>query len=348
MHPNQIGRNGEARCWKGAAGLFGADRGETKAKRRCRLEGASRQDRRELTLENDFLEGALTKAGLVERKAMIDREHDLPISPAGRGARRQPRLPVYYKLPPTSAEDLRTMRRLDELHPRLPVCGQPDAARLPEPGGRLDRQASRGEPDEAHRDRSHLSPSEHQQTRARPQDLPLLAAQVEDRERADQAWAMDITYIPMARGFVYLVAAVVDVFSRRVLAHRRSRWKPTSASKRWRRPWPGMASRTSSTATRGSQFTSVDFTGVLLKHGVAISMDGRGFWRDNGFVERLWRSVKYEEVYLRAYDSVSEARSSIGRYLAFYNHGFRSHSSLDRRTPDEGPYSTPSPLAAAA
>ena len=90
-----------------------------------------------------------------------------------------------------------------------------------------------------------------------------------------------------------------------------------------------------------AQFTSVDFTGVLLKHGVAISMDGRGAWRDNVFVERLWRSVKYEEVYLRAYDSVSEARSSIGRYLAFYNHR-RPHSSLDRRTPDEA-YFTPSP-----
>ena len=95
-----------------------------------------------------------------------------------------------------------------------------------------------------------------------------------------------------------------------------------------------------------AQFTSVDFTGVLLKHGVAISMDGRGAWRDNVFVERLWRSVKYEEVYLRASDSVSEARSSIGRYLAFYNHR-RPHSSLDRRTPDEA-YFTPSPLAAAA
>ena len=90
---------------------------------------------------------------------------------------------------------------------------------------------------------------------------------------------------------------------------------------------------------QGSQFTSVDFTGVLLKHGVAISMDSRGAWRDNVFVERLWRSVKYEEVYLRAYDSVSEARSSIGRYLAFYNHR-RPHSSLDRRTPDEA-YFTP-------
>jgi putative transposase len=165
-------------------------------------------------------------------------------------------------------------------------------------------------------------------------------------ERADQVWAMDITYIPMARGFVYL-AAVVDVFSRRVLAHRVSITMEAdfciealeeALAKRGK---PGIFN-----SDQGSQFTSVDFTGVLLRHGVAISMDGRGAWRDNVFVERLWRSVKYEEVYLRAYDSVSEARSSIGRYLAFYNHR-RPHSSLDRRTPDEA-YFTPSPLAAAA
>ena len=108
-----------------------------------------------------------------------------------------------------------------------------------------------------------------------------------------------------------------------------------------------MASRTSSTATRAASSPASDFTGVLLQHGVAISMDGRGAWRDNVFVERLWRSVKYEEVYLRACDSVSEARSSIGRYLAFYNHR-RPHSSLDRRTPERGPTSRHRPLAAAA
>jgi putative transposase len=153
-------------------------------------------------------------------------------------------------------------------------------------------------------------------------------------------------YIPMARGFVYL-AAVVDVFSRRVLAHRVSTTMEAdfciealeeALAKRGK---PDIFN-----SDQGSQFTSVDFTGVLLKHGVAISMDGRGAWRDNVFVERLWRSVKYEEVYLRAYDSVSEARSSIGRYLAFYNRR-RPHSSLDRRTPDEA-YFTPSPIAAAA
>ena len=128
---------------------------------------------------------------------------------------------------------------------------------------------------------------------------------------------MDITYIPMARGFVYL-AAVVDVFSRRVLAHRVSITMEADfciealEEALARHGTPDIFNR-----DQGSPFTRVDVTGVLLTPGVAISMDGRGAWRDNVFVERLWRSVKYEEVYLRAYDSVSEARSSIGRYLAF-------------------------------
>ena len=97
---------------------------------------------------------------------------------------------------------------------------------------------------------------------------------------------------------------------------------------------------------QGSQFTSEAFTGVLEKNGIAISMDGRGAWRDNVFVERLWRSVKYEEVYLKAYDTVAEARASLGRYLDFFNRQ-RPHSSLDRKTPDEA-YFTPQPIAAAA
>ena len=99
-------------------------------------------------------------------------------------------------------------------------------------------------------------------------------------------------------------------------------------------PWLATASRTSSNTDQGSQFTGSDFTGVLADNRIAISMDGKGAWRDNVFVERLWRSVKYEEVYLRAYDSVSEARASIGRYLDFYNQR-RPHSSLDGTTPDQ-------------
>ncbi len=274
---------------------------------------------------------------------MIDREHDLPISRqaealgVSRGA-------VYYKPRPTSTEDLRIMRRLDELHLDYPFAGSRMLRDF------LNREGvSIGRRHAASLMKcigiAAIIAVRTPANACRRQDLPYLLRGVKI-ERPDQVWAMDITYIPMARGFVYL-AAVVDVFSRRVLAHRVSITMEADfciealEEALARRGKPDILN-----SDQGSQFTSVDFTGVLLKHGVAISMDGRGAWRDNVFVERLWRSVKYEEVYLRAYDSVSEARSSIGRYLAFYNHR-RPHSSLDRRTPDEA-YFTPSPLAAAA
>ena len=153
-------------------------------------------------------------------------------------------------------------------------------------------------------------------------------------DRPNQVWAMDITYIPMARGFVYL-AAVVDWFSRRVLAWRLSITLETEfcidavqeAMARHGKP-------EIFNTDQGSQFTSAAFTGMLQEQAIAISMDGRGAWRDNVFVERLWRTVKYEEVYLRAYDSLSDARASLGRYLAFYN-ARRPHSSLGARTPEQ-------------
>jgi putative transposase len=150
----------------------------------------------------------------------------------------------------------------------------------------------------------------------------------------------------MARGFLYL-AAVVDRFSRRVLAWRLSIIMETTfciealedALVRNARP-------EIFNTDQGSQFTSSAFTGVLVENGIAISMDGRGSWRDNVFVERLRRSVKYEEVYLRAYDTVSEARASIGRYLGFYNTR-RPHSCLDRQTPDHAYFNRLPHIAAA-
>ncbi|BDV35753.1 hypothetical protein SS37A_32820 [Methylocystis iwaonis] len=153
-------------------------------------------------------------------------------------------------------------------------------------------------------------------------------------ERPDHVWAMDISYIPMRRGFVYL-AAVVDVASRRVLSHRVSiTMEAAFCVEALEEALAKHGKPEIFNTDQGSQFTSLDFTRVLLDAKVAISMDGKGAWRDNVFVERLWRSVKYEEVYLHAYDSVSEARASIGRYLEFYNER-RPHSSLDGRTPDE-------------
>jgi putative transposase len=165
-------------------------------------------------------------------------------------------------------------------------------------------------------------------------------------ELPNQVWAMDITYIPMARGFVYL-AAVMDWFSRRVLAWRLSITLEVEfcleaveeALARYGRP-------EIFNTDQGSQFTSAAFTSLLLENTIAISMDGRGSWRDNVFVERLWRSVKYEEVYLHAYDTVGQARASLGRYLDFYNRK-RPHSRLAGRTPDRA-YFDHQPLLAAA
>jgi len=152
--------------------------------------------------------------------------------------------------------------------------------------------------------------------------------------RANQVWALDTTYIPMARGFVYLTA-VVDVASRRVLAHRVAitleaiHAKEVIEQALARYGVPEIVN-----TDQGSQFSAEEFTRVVLAAGCKLSMDGRGAWRDNVFVERLWRSVKYERVYLKAYDSVSAARGDIAEYLAWYN-AHRGHSSLDRLTPDE-------------
>ena len=158
---------------------------------------------------------------------------------------------------------------------------------------------------------------------------------------------MDITYVPMARGFVYLVA-VVDWFSRKGLAWRLSSTLETG---------PCVAALRDALARhgppeilntdQGSQFTSGAFLTVLQEAQIAMSMDGKGAWRDNVVVERLWRTIKYEEIYLRAYRSVSEALRVLGRYLAFYNR-CRPHSSLDGQTPDQVYFNQPQPIQAAA
>jgi putative transposase len=165
--------------------------------------------------------------------------------------------------------------------------------------------------------------------------------------RPNQVWAMDITYIPMARGFVYL-AAVVDWFTRRVLSWRLSITLETAfcieavqeALSRYDKP-------DIFNTDQGSQFTSVEFITILKDAKICISMDGKGAWRDNVFVERLWRTIKYEEVYLRAYADVPVARAAIGKYLTFYN-SKRPHSSLDRKTPDQAYFNALQPIPAAA
>jgi putative transposase len=165
---------------------------------------------------------------------------------------------------------------------------------------------------------------------------------------------MDITYIPMTRGLVYL-AAGVDWFSRKVLAWRRSITMDVAfcieaveeAMARFGKP-------EIFNTDQGSQFTSREFTALLIGAGIKISMDGKGAWRDNVFadaalrvVERIWKSVKYEEIYLRAYASVSDARASIAWYLAFYN-GRRPHQSLGRQTPVRAYFNALQPIPVAA
>lgn len=153
-------------------------------------------------------------------------------------------------------------------------------------------------------------------------------------DRPNQVWATDITFIPMAHGFVYLVA-VMDWYSRRVLSWRLSNTLDTSfCVEALEEAIENHGVPEIFNTDQGSQFTSDDFTGVLKRHEISISMDGKGRWVDNVFVERLWRSVKYEEVYLKAYDGIKSAKASLGKYFAFYNTE-RRHQSLDRQTPDQ-------------
>ena len=276
---------------------------------------------------------------------MIDRSHALPLTRQAEVLKLS-RSSLYYRPRPVSAADLAIMRRIDELHLDYPFAGS-----------RMLRDLLRGEGVEVGRGRvitmmrrmgieaiyrrpntSKAAPG----NKIYPYLLRGLAV-----DRPDHVWAMDITYIPMARGFVYL-AAVIDWFSRRVLAWRVSIDMAVDfcleaveeAIAKYGKP-------DIFNTDQGSQFTSQAFTGLLAANGIAISMDGRGSWRDNVFVERLWRSVKYEEVYLRAYDSVVQARASLGRYLDFYN-SKRPHSSLDARTPDCAYFESIKPLAWAA
>lgn len=151
--------------------------------------------------------------------------------------------------------------------------------------------------------------------------------------RPNQVWATDITYLPMARGFCYLTA-IMDLFSRRVLSWRLSNTLDVSfCLEALSEALDLYGSPDIFNTDQGSQFTSDAFTGLLLDNDVNISMDGKGRWIDNVFIERLWWSVKYEEVYSKAYGSITEAREELRKYFQFYN-GRRRHKSLGRKTPD--------------
>ncbi len=275
---------------------------------------------------------------------MIDPAHELPISKQAK-ALGISRGSVYYVPKPVPAFDLAIMRRIDELHLNYPFAGsRMMAALLANQGVDVGRRHVRTLMKKMGIEAIYRKPSTSKPAVGH-KIYPYLLRRLKV-ERPNQVWATDITYIPMAKGFVYLTA-VVDWFTRRVLTWRLSITMEAEfcvealqeALARYGKP-------EIFNTDQGSQFTSAAFTSVLIDAGVAISMDGKGSWRDNVFVERLWRSVKYEEVYLRAYATVAEARASIGRYLDWYN-GSRPHSSLDRRTPDQA-YFNNMPLLAAA
>ena len=276
---------------------------------------------------------------------MIDRSHALPLTRQAKVLKLS-RSSLYYRPRPVSAADLAIMRRIDELHLDYPFAGS-----------RMLRDFLRGEGVDIGRGRVitmmrrmaieaiYRRPNTSKPAPGHKIHPYLLRGLTVDRP--NQVWAMDITYIPMARGFVYL-AAVVDWRTRRVLSWRVSITMEADFCIEAVEEALAKHGRPEIFNTdQGSQFTSAAFTGLLQDNAIQISMDGRGAWRDNVFVERLWRSVKYEEVYLRAYDSVAEARASLGRYLAFYN-GKRPHSSLGARTPDQAYFGHDQPQARAA
>jgi len=263
---------------------------------------------------------------------MIDRSHELPLTRQA-SLLKLSRSSLYYQARGIAPADLLVMRRIDELHLNYPFAGSRMLRDLLRAEGieigrqRVVRMMKRMDITAIYRRPNTSKPAPGH--KIYPYLLRNLAV-----ARPDQVWAMDISYIPMARGFVYL-AAVIDWFTRRVLSWRVSITMEVDFCLAAVEEALGKYGKPEIFNTdQGSQFTSAAFTGLLADNAIAISMDGRGSWRDNIFVERLWRSVKYEEVYLRAYDSVAEARASLGRYLDFYNRK-RPHSSLDARTPDQ-------------
>jgi putative transposase len=270
---------------------------------------------------------------------MIDRDHELPVSKQcaalgislgiSRGS-------IYYEPAAVSASDLALMHRLDEMHLEHPHAGSRMLwDLLAAEGSKIGRRHVRTLMEWMGIEAIYRRPRTSKRAPGHKIFPYLLRGLTIDR--ANQVWASDITYIRMERGFVYL-AAVMDWFARRILAWRLSitlgeDFCVDAVEEALRLHGRPKIFNTD----QGSQFTSDAFTEVLIENDIDISMDGKGAWRDNVFIERFWRTLKYEEVYLKAYETVAEARSSIGRFLEFYN-GRRPHSALDRRTPDEAYY----------
>lgn len=275
---------------------------------------------------------------------MINRDHKLPLTQQAKILRLS-RGSLYYQPRPTSERDLRLMRKIDKLHTAHPFAGARmlrDLLKLD--GEKVGRKHVSTLMKKMGIEALYRKPNTSKK-HPRHKIYPYLLRHLEVN-RPNQVWAMDITYIPMAKGFIYLTA-VVDWYSRKILSWRLSNTMDTrfcleAVDEALSRHGTPEIFNTD----QGSQFASEVFTKKLKDNQIKISMDGKGSWRDNVFVERLWRTIKYEEVYLKAYDSVREARASIGNYIDFYNQR-RPHSSLDGVPPDTFYYnSLPLPMAA--
>ena len=283
---------------------------------------------------------------MAERKKKVDRAHELPIN-------RQclaldiSRSSAYRKPAGVSADDIDLMRKLDELHLRRPFKG---SRRLRDDlWDNYNLQVNRKRVQRLMRLMGirALHPGA-KTTRPNPKHkvYPYLLRELKIN-RVNQVWCTDLTYIPMRKGFLYLVA-IMDWHSRKVLSWRLSNSLDAAPCvEALEEALANYGTPEIFNSDQGCQFTSEDFTDVLKDNGIKISMDGKGRWMDNVFIERLWRSLKYEEVYLKAYDSVAQAKQGIDDWLMFYNEE-RRHASLSRMTPDQVYYDLPSGLPIAA
>ena len=305
VHPNQV-TTWKAQLEGGAADVFDGGSGSAPPAPAVDVKQLHAKIG-ELTLGERFFRGRAHQGGIAERKTMIDRGHALSVTKQAEvvGIARST---VYYLPRPVSAEDLALMKQIDAAAHGVPLRGCADVARPAGCQGEQGRPASCEDADAAHGDRGAVSASAHDEAGAGAQDLPVSAARA--RDHAAEPGLGDGHHVHpdgqglrLSRGRARLVLA-----ARAVVASCRSRWRRRSASRRWRRRWRSTASRRSSTPTRARSSRARPSPACCAKHDIKISMDGKGAWRDNVFVERLWRSVKYEEVYLHAYDSVSAAR----------------------------------------
>jgi putative transposase len=268
---------------------------------------------------------------------MIDRGHPLPVVRQA-ALLELSRSTVYYEPLASSETDLALMAAMDEIHMAFPFYGiRRIRGELRDRGFAVGRQhvatLMRTMGMEA------LSPKRRTSVPALGHKIYPYLLRGMEIARAGQVWCADVTYLPMTRGFCYLTA-IMDWASRRVLSWRLSNTLDASfCCEALEEALARYGSPEIFNTDQGSQFTGEGFTSLLADHGVAISMDGRGRWMDNVFIERLWRSVKYEEVYLKAYEDLREARRGLAAYFDFYNHR-RRHQGLDDRTPDDVYWST--------